>query len=97
MNKVYKVLFNKSIGKYVVVSENSKSAKKSSKSIQSIVLAVVAFGGTSITIAATLQLGGGTATGTDTIAIGTNAKTSDVSRIVRAEPGCWTIPRPGWH
>ena len=24
MNKVYKVLFNKSTGKYVVVSENSK-------------------------------------------------------------------------
>mgnify|MGYP000137255278 CR=1 FL=1 len=50
MNKVYKVLFNKSTGKYVVVSENSKSAKKSSKTIQSIVLAAVAFGGTSIII-----------------------------------------------
>ena len=81
MNKVYKVLFNKSIGKYVVVSENSKSAKKSSKSIQSIVLAVVAFGGTSITIAATLQLGGGTATGTDTIAIGERANATKANGI----------------
>ena len=81
MNKVYKVLFNKSIGKYVVVSENSKSAKKSSKTIQSIVLAAVAFGGTSISVAATLQLGGGTATGLDAIAIGDRSNASGILSI----------------
>ena len=81
MNKVYKVLFNKSTGKYVVVSENSKSAKKSSKTIQSIVLAAVAFGGTSITMAAELALGGGTATGTDTIAIGERSNASGILSI----------------
>lgn len=78
MNKVYKVLFNKSTGKYVVVSENSKSAKKSSKTIQSIVLAAVAFGGTSITMAGELALRGGTATGTDTIAIGERSNASGI-------------------
>ena len=81
MNKVYKVLFNKSIGKYVVVSENSKSAKKSSKTVQSIVLAAVAFSGTSITMAAALALGGGTATGTDTIAIGESANATKANGI----------------
>ena len=81
MNKVYKVLFNKSIGKYVVVSENSKSAKKSSKTIQSIVLAAVAFGGTSITMAAELELGGGTATGIDAIAIGERSNASGILSI----------------
>ena len=70
MNKVYKVLFNKSTGKYVVVSEHSKSAKKSSRTAQIVMLAATL--ASPIAMAGT-GLAGGTATGIDAIAVGDRA------------------------
>ncbi len=76
MNKVYKVLFNKSTGKYVVVSEHSKSAKKSSRTAQIVMLAATL--ASPIAMAGT-GLAGGTATGIDAIAVGQSADATGIN------------------
>ena len=76
MNKVYKVLFNKSTGKYVVVSEHSKSAKKSSRTAQIVMLAATL--ASPIAMAGT-GLAGGTATGIDAIAVGQSANATGIN------------------
>ena len=71
MNKVYRVIWNASLGAWVAVSEITKSkGKKSNKAIKSGVLvsSLVLFAGNAI--AAPYGVGGGSATGIDTIAIG---------------------------
>jgi xanthine/uracil permease len=74
MNKVYRVIWNESLGAWVAVSEITKSkGKKSNKAIKSGVLvsSLVLFAGNAI--AAPYPAGGGTATGPDAIAIGEGA------------------------
>ena len=82
MNKVYRVIWNASLGAWVAVSEITKSkGKKSNKAIKSGVLvsSLVLFAGNAI--AAPYNAGGGTATGTDAIAIGENSNASGVKSI----------------
>ena len=82
MNKVYRVIWNASLGAWVAVSEITKSkGKKSNKAIKSGVLvsSLVLFAGNAI--AAPYNAGGGTATGTDAIAIGENSNASGILSI----------------
>ena len=77
MNKVYRVIWNASLGAWVAVSEITKSkGKKSNKAIKSGVLvsSLVLFAGNAI--AASYDAGNGTATGTDAIAIGERSDAS---------------------
>ena len=82
MNKVYRVIWNESLGAWVAVSEITKSkGKKSNKAIKSGVLvsSLVLFAGNAI--AAPYGEGGGTATGLDAIAIGERSNASGILSI----------------
>ena len=82
MNKVYRVIWNASLGAWVAVSEITKSkGKKSNKAIKSGVLvsSLVLFAGNAI--AAPYDEGGGTATGLDAIAIGERSNASGLLSI----------------
>ena len=81
MNKVYRVIWNESLGAWVAVSEITKSkGKKSNKAIKSGVLvsSLVLFAGNAIA-ANEVTLGGGTATGLGSVAIGNGANATKVN------------------
>ena len=78
MNKIFKVVWSKTKNSYVVVSEIAKRNGKCSSSLNKKLIAAFLAAGTVLSVtgstwAEPYAAGGGTATGTDAIAIGTSA------------------------
>ena len=90
MNKIYKVIWSKARNCYVVVSEIAKRNGKCSSSMNKKLIAAFLAAGTVLSVtgsawAESYAAGGGTATGTDAVAIGASANASgDFALVIGA-------------